>query len=179
MTCIVGIVHEGRVIMGGDSAAIYDSELTIRRDPKVIFVEGVIIGYTSSFRMGQLLAHTFHPPKRHADTDLFAYMVTDFVNAVRECLKAGGYAERHNEAEKAGTFLVGIEGRLFKIESDYQVGESADGYDACGCGWQIARGALFATMDMDPEKRIGIALKAAERFSAGVRGPFTVCKVPA
>jgi hypothetical protein len=36
----------------------------------------------------------------------------------------GGYAEKDKEAEKGGCFLVGVGGRLFQIESDYQVAEA-------------------------------------------------------
>lgn len=35
--------------------------------------------------------------------------------------------------------------RLFRIDSDYQVGECADGYDAIGCGDEVAKGRLTTT----------------------------------
>ncbi|KKO71831.1 hypothetical protein AAV32_09670 [Kerstersia gyiorum] len=60
----------------------------------------------------------------------------------------------------------------------YQVGEAASGYDAVGCGADIALGALCATTGMaDHNSRIGLALHAAEAHSAGVRGPFTVLSI--
>ena len=67
-------------------------------------------------------------------------------------------------------------GQLFVVESDYQVGVTADSYAAVGCGADIALGALYGTAgsDMPPRKRVTTALRAAERFSAGVRAPF-VC----
>ncbi|MCZ4093157.1 hypothetical protein [Sinorhizobium psoraleae] len=86
--------------------------------------------------------------------------------------KSWGYAQRHHEGERGGTFLVGYAGRLFKIDADYQVAEPVDGFGACGCGEQIALGALFASSDAPARERLEIALNAAERFSAGVRGPF-------
>ncbi|WP_085034631.1 hypothetical protein [Ensifer aridi] len=172
MTCIVGLVNNGSVHIGGDSAASSGHSLTIRADRKVFRKQDFIFGFTTSFRMGQLLAHSFEPPERHAKTDVFAFMVTEFVNALRRCLQDGGFAQRHNEAERGGTFLVGYAGRLFKITSDYQVGESVDDLDACGCGEEIALGALFASRNSPPHERLTIALKAAERFSTGVRGPF-------
>jgi ATP-dependent protease HslVU (ClpYQ) peptidase subunit len=173
MTCIVGLVDGGKVYIGGDSAGVGGYSLTLRADRKVFRNGDFIMGFTSSFRMGQLLAHAFTPPKRHPDTDVYKFMVTDFINAVRDCLKSGGYAEKHNEAESGGTFLVGYAGRLFKVESDYQVGEPVENFDACGCGEDIALGALFASQaGAKPQERLKTALKAAERFSAGVRGPF-------
>lgn len=71
-------------------------------------------------------------------------------------------------------------GSLFCIDSDLQVAEHRLPYAAAGCGEQIALGALHATSNsgLKPKKRIEAALKAAEQFSAGVRGPFTIesCK---
>lgn len=174
MTCIVGVVDNGKVFIGGDSAGVAGYSLTVRADRKVFRNGDFIMGFTSSFRMGQLLAKSFTPPKRHPDTDVYKFMVTDFIDSVRDCLKTGGYAEKHNEAEKGGTFIVGYQGRLFLIDSDYQVGEAIDGFDACGCGAEIAQGALFANPAGKPRDRLKVALEAAERFSAGVRGPFHI-----
>lgn len=146
--------------------------MTIRADAKVFTLEPYIFGFTTSYRMGQLIRYSLDVPVPHGDLDKF--MATTFVDAVRDCLKAGGWAKKEDEREEGGTFLVGVNGRLFVIEDDYQVGASADGYAAVGCGGEIALGALFATADADmaPERRVMLALQAAERFSAGVRGPF-------
>ena len=81
-------------------------------------------------------------------------MVVTFTNAVRECLKAGGYASKRDDVESDGTFLVGYQGHLFDIESDYQVGIPEDGYAAVGSGQDIARGSLFATQGQEPRSRV-------------------------
>src|SRR3546814_10742010 len=77
MTCIVGLVDDGKVYLGGDSAGVAGWSLTVRKDPKVFRVGDCIIGFTSSFRMGPLLAHSFQPPKWHDDYDVYEYMVRD------------------------------------------------------------------------------------------------------
>lgn len=176
MTCIVGLVHDdGRVWIGGDSCGIDDNyDATERTDTKVFKVKDVVIGFTDSFRMGQLLAYRLEVPVRKANTDLMKYMVTEFVDAVRACLKKGGYAETKHEAERGGEFMVGIEGRLFHIYGDYQVGESSRGYDSCGCGMGYALGSMYTTYGQDPDARITQALRAAAAFSGGVRSPFNV-----
>ncbi|MED1954869.1 hypothetical protein [Brevibacillus centrosporus] len=174
MTCIVGLVHDGKVCMGGDSAGVGGYDLAIRADEKVFINEEFIMGFTSSFRMGQLLRYRFKPPYHRPDVSDYEYLVTDFIDEVRSCLKNGGYARTDNGEESAGTFLVGYRGKLYTVEGDYQVGIPADGYAAVGCGDQIAHGALYATNGSPPTERIKIALEAAERYSAGVRGPFVI-----
>lgn len=172
MTAIVGLVHDRRVYIGGDSASVGGYSLVVRADTKVFRNGPYVMGFTSSFRMGQLLHHALIPPAVSGDLDKF--MATTFIDAVRDCLKAGGYARKDSETESGGNFLVGIEGRLFEVGSDYQVGENIDGYAACGCGSDLALGALYVTAGQAPKHRIRTALAAAERFSAGVRGPFTI-----
>jgi hypothetical protein len=175
MTCIAGIAQGGKVYIGGDSAGVAGtSQLDVRADRKVFLSGDFVMGFTTSFRMGQLIQYAFTPPKRHPDKDVMAYMVTEFVDGLRACLKNGGFASRNSETEAGGTFLVGYCGRLFNIQDDYQVGESAIGYHAVGCGDAYAKGVLFATPDQLPEDRIRLALHAAEAHAGGVRGPFHI-----
>ncbi len=177
MTCIAALSHKGSIYMGGDSAGVGGLALTVRSDEKVFQRGEFLMGFTTSFRMGQLLRYSLNVPEQGKDQDTYAFMVTDFIDAVRRCLKNGGYAETDNDVEKGGTFLVGYRGRLFTICSDYQVGEASDGFDAVGCGEQIACGSLYTTQGKTPMARIVTALEAAERMSAGVRGPFTLLKL--
>jgi ATP-dependent protease HslVU (ClpYQ) peptidase subunit len=102
-------------------------------------------------------------------------MCTEFIDGIRDCFKRGGFAEKYSEAERGGVFLVGYKNRLFKIEGDYQVGESYDDFDSCGCGESFALGALKAmSEETDAEDRVKKALEVATHFSAGVRPPFVI-----
>jgi hypothetical protein len=96
--------------------------------------------------------------------------------AARTCFREGGFARKKDEQEEGGHFLVGVRGRLFEIESDYQVGESLDGYAAIGSGDDVALGALFAThhLGMSPEQRLTLALEAAQHHITSVRAPFLI-----
>ncbi len=175
MTCIVAIAHKGKVYMGGDGAGTDSSYGQVRRIDKKVFKNGdYLMGFTDSFRMGQLLAYKLTPPEPHPGKDLYAFMVTDFVEAVRDCLKAGGYSKVLDNEETGGNFLVGYKGRLFEIGGDYQVGESHDKYNAVGCGEDLALGALYVTASRPPKERITLALNAACHHSAGCAGPYTI-----
>ncbi len=174
MTCIVGLVDGDTVWMGGDSAALAGLDLTVRTDPKVFHNGPMLFGFTASFRMGQLLQHALVVPDHHPRVDVQKYLVTSFMDAVRDCLKTHGWAEKDKEQEKGGQFLVGYAGQLFRIDNDYQIGIAADGWDTVGCGDSYARGALFASAHLSGRARVEMALQAAERCSAGVRGPFVI-----
>jgi len=179
MTCIAGLVYENEVWIGGDSAGVGGWDLRIRKDTKVFKVNGrFLIGYTSSFRMGQLLRFGFSPPEQKAKIPDYEYMCTAFIDAVRKRFKDGGYLEIKDNKESGGCFLVGYKGRLYAIYESLQVAECVDNYDAVGCGEKYALGSLFMTQNLDnPEQRILQALKTAEYFSAGVRGPFIIEKL--
>ncbi len=176
MTAIVGLAQGGKVYIGGDSAGVSGLSLTVRADAKVFRKDRYVFGFTTSFRMGQLLRYSLTLPKPAGELD--AFMATEIVDALRECLKNGGWARKENEREEGGTFLVGVKGRLYAVYDDYQVAKAADGFAAVGCGDEIALGALYATAGtgLGPRKRVVRALAAAERFSAGVRGPFVCLK---
>jgi len=181
MTCIVGLVGKKGIYIGGDSAGVAGYSLQVRADQKVFTNAGFIFGFTSSFRMGQVLRYGFQPPHLHPDVDLHEYMVTAFVDAVRNRFKTAGFMSVNNLNESGGSFLVGHKGRLFAIHGDFQVGEAVEGYDAVGCGESIAKGALFAMSKSgakDEHKIVATALEAAEGYSAGVRGPFRIEFLP-
>lgn len=174
MTCIVGITHRGTVYLGGDSAGVAGLSITVRADTKVFRVGPFVMGFAGSFRMGQLLHYAFEPPDPGDTKDLDGFMVTTFVDAVRQCLSTGGWLTKTDEQEEGGFFLVGIRGALFTIESDFQVGRAHDDYVAIGCGADLALGALHATAGRTPSTRIRAALAAAEHHSAGVAGPMVI-----
>lgn len=177
MTCIVGLVEGERVYIGGDSAGVGGFSLSVRADDKVFKNGGFIFGFTSSFRMGNLLKYKLSVPVFPKNGDLMRYMCTDFVDSVRECMKAGGYAEVNSGVEKGGVFLVGGYGRLFCVQSDFQVAETVCKYDACGCGDDLALGSLFSTKGKKPRERITKALEASSFHSAGVCPPFKIMSI--
>lgn len=182
MTCIVGLTDGNKVYIGGDSAGVSGYSVSVRGDAKVFFNGEMLFGFTSSFRMGQLLRYSLEIPKCET-WDVEKYMCTDFVDALRTCFKKGGFAgTAHDGSEFAGSFLVGFKGRLWRIDPDYQVGWNTSGYDALGCGEDFALGALGALgyiegLEITPEEKVSVALQAANDFSGGVTPPFNILSI--
>lgn len=176
MTCIVGCLsRDGQVHLGGDSAGVGGMNLHIRSDRKVFKRGPYVIGFTTSFRMGQALAYLGHLPDPAGD-DPMRFMVTDFVEAVRKILKEAGFAKIENNQEEGGNFIVGWRGCLFEIYGDFQVSESAAPFVSTGCGYPFAIGAMDAMPSTrrvnNPKQFLEDALVVAQRWSAGVRAPF-------
>jgi ATP-dependent protease HslVU (ClpYQ) peptidase subunit len=179
MTCIVGLKQDGKVYIGGDSLGSNLYKKVIRADQKIFVKNDMIFGFTSSFRMGQILQYSFNPPKRlHEDDDDMRYLVDKFIPSLIQCYESKGFLAKKDGVAIGGVFLLGYKERLFKIESDFQVGESTDTFDACGCGEDFALGSMFSTVTLEnPETRINIALDAAAEFSPGVGGPSLILSI--
>lgn len=178
MTCIVGIEHDGGVWIGGDSATVSDIDVCVVSEPKV-FVNGpLIIGFTTSWRMGQLLHYSLNVPDHDPRIDDMNWLVNDLVDAIRNCFKEKGYIRKQDEAELGGTFLLGYKGKLYYVSDDFQIIRPKDGYAACGCGESYALGVLsYLTKNKlikKPEDALMHALDAAVVHSGGVLKPYTV-----
>jgi ATP-dependent protease HslVU (ClpYQ) peptidase subunit len=138
------------------------------------------MGFTTSFRMGQILMADERfkvRVQREKETD-YEYMVSAFIPSIQDLFDKGGFLEEKNKTKTGGTFLVGYKGNLYCIEDDFQVAELNDNFNVCGCGESYALGSLFSTKktNMSSAERIYDALETAEYFSAGVRKPFIILK---
>jgi ATP-dependent protease HslVU (ClpYQ) peptidase subunit len=171
MTCVVGIVRKEGVYLGADSGAFNEDDLTynVRKDEKIFKRGEMIIGFCSSFRMGQLLRYRLELPKHPRNMDDLEYMSTLFVDAVKTCFEQNDYDDFK---EEDCNFMVGYKGGLYVVMQDFQVAVHDEGYAAIGSGEAIAIGALYATKEEPAEKSMEIALNAAENHSMAVKKPF-------
>ncbi|XVV11230.1 hypothetical protein ACQP2X_41330 [Actinoplanes sp. CA-131856] len=64
MTCIVGITDGTTVTIGGDSAGSDGWHVAVRSDSKVFQVGPYLMGFTTSYRMGQLLRYSLTSHER-------------------------------------------------------------------------------------------------------------------
>lgn len=181
MTCIIGLEYSGKVYIGGDSASASGWDIRTTSLRKVFLNGQYLIGYTTSFRMGQLLQYATLPEypdtwSRDRDTTL-RFMVTEFIPAVRKIFADEGYTRIDNNREEAGTFLIGYRGFLFNISDDFQVNQYQDGIASIGCGASYGLGALEILLNWhpdEPERNLISALQASGKFSNGVCPPYYV-----
>ena len=177
MTCIIGLVDNGKVYMGADRAQSSHNWTQPTIVPKVFKNGQYLIATCGSIRMHNLLQFGFTPPIYHENEDeLKSFMVNKFIKSVIELFKAnswGGDKHRPDVAE-GGSFMVGVAGHLFEISSDFQIRENMDLYATNGSGAEYALGSLFSTYSHDPESRVRLALQSAAKFSPTVSEPFDI-----
>lgn len=175
MTCIVGIAEDGKVYIGGDSLGSNGHNKKEFTRPKVFKNGDFILGYTSSYRMGQLLEASFEAPERlTSETDDFKYLINKVIPAIKSCFKTAGYEESKSGVEQGGIFLIGYKGCLYKIQADYSMLGSSEA--ATGSGQDFAIGSLHtsAEFEMTPKERITAAIEAASFNCATVGGPVNI-----
>lgn len=177
MTCIIGYNDKKnkKIYIIGDSAGVSGLSVTIRDDKKVFRNGSFLIGFTSSFRMGQVLQHMSFP-EQGEDVEDFKYMCTDFIDAVMDKFSDKSFGEKINDEKHGGVFMVGYKSNLYTIHSDYQVALCKDGFDSVGCGEKFALGALHALGDDKKSipERLERAMDIVVKLSGGVRPPYVL-----
>jgi hypothetical protein len=173
MSCVVGVVSEGKVWMG----AVSEDMLSLV-NRKIFFNGPLLIGCVGSIRMTQLIQYKLFVPEPPSmvvgDRDLMRYMAISFVDAVRKVFQANDFSLIHDDHSTEGVSLIGYRGHLFRMEGDLQIVERVDGYEAIGCGSPYALGSLFESGKETPFMRVTNALTASHHFSAHVRPPYKI-----
>lgn len=172
MTCVVGISTPGKgALIGFDSLAGGNGVYKIRRDPKgAKLTPWLALGYTTSFRFGQILTHYLE--YKTAPADPYEWAIRDLVPQMRKLLGEHGWLTKNSEQEQGGDVLLAVRDRILVVHSDFQVAEAAQGWSAIGSGEHHAAGALYATRDKTPRTSARTALEAAENASTTVRRPW-------
>lgn len=182
MTCIVAVSEKGNGItyIGADSLGSSSSSKISRKDRKIFKVRNalnMVMGFTTSYRMGDLLQFSENLiPEKEKLVDR-EYMVVKFIPHISKLFSTYGFQEVDKNVISGGTFLVAQNENIYKIGGDYQVGENFCEYDACGCGYIAALGSLHSTANnimLSSVDRVVMALRASQAFVPGVEAPFYV-----
>lgn len=167
MTCVVGIIDaSGCIYMGSDTQSTQGyTKRHLTNDGKVFIKNGVIFGFTGKLRGAQLIEHELDfPDHTQVNLDKKTFIIKEIIPKLRECFKAAGYSEEVNKQEgHDDEYLLGIDGRLFVIQSNYQVVEDKESYRTIGSGSNVALGSLYTTktMELTTEERLRLAIAAA------------------
>ena len=172
MTTIVGVCKNGNVILGADSQ-VTDGD---RRNnslsmEKITKNNGYLIAGSGDATPCDILQHIFIPPVPTIveRKNLYKFMITKFVPAMREALDEAGYKSDPKE-DSGFSMLIAFDGELFDIGDDFSVLLNDDGIYGVGNGSKYAIGALYAGATIEK------ALEIAAHNDIYTSGPFQVVK---
>lgn len=178
MTVIIGLEHEDKVYMGCDSFfGNWNRNITI--ETKVFKREDMIFGICGSARLKNLLMYDLTVDgERKESEDKDRYMSTVFSDAIRKCFDDKNFMKKVEGRDRGAMFLVGYQGRLYRVQRDFDVTRAALGYDGVGAGMTHAISAMYAITnlesDLEPEKMVELGLEAACFHSPYCCKPITV-----
>ena len=171
MTTIIGVEYANRCVVLGDSRIVGDSKIYSHPDMvKVVTNGNYLVGVAGDVRALQVVLHTWKPPAFLAKdkTNIFQFMVNKVAPSLKQLLTDAGLLDSKSpDKDFEINIIVGLNGSLFEIDSDFAVSRNSDGYYAIGTGGDFALGALYA--GVTPEQAADIAATNDSKTA----GPFT------
>lgn len=147
MTTIVAVAKNGNVTIGADAQVTDGSRPFIHTTmEKITKNNGWLIAGAGDSAPCDILQLIFVPPVPGVKEkeNLYKFMVTKFVPAMRECLEENGWKEDKEDKDSGFNMLFAFDGEVFDIGNDFSVLLNSDGIYGVGSGSSIAIGALYA-----------------------------------
>lgn len=155
MTTIVGVQHRKGFTLAADSQTTEGERAYISRDIKKITEIGdYVIAGAGVSRFCDIITYGWEPPA-YDGTDLYKFMVSKFVPAMRRAHEETGYVLKDDEG---AVFIVGLKNKLFYVCEDYSVLRTNTNTYSIGTGGNWATGALLAGATIEEAMKIAIKL---------------------
>lgn len=176
MTCICGMVRDGHVYMAGDMMGSNGFTGRVYPDSKVFVNGNFIVGYTSSFRMGQILEWNWEEPLRQEGISDRQYMQQNVVESLRETFAVYGYGVKEGLEDVGGNFLIGYKGNLYEMQDNFSL-LCINDFSAIGSGQYHAEAILlnnFNNLERHPFNIMQDAIVTAAYFTQSVSEECTM-----
>jgi ATP-dependent protease HslVU (ClpYQ) peptidase subunit len=179
MTCLVGIIQDGKTYIGTDGyATTEDCERKSIICRKLFVSDKYVVAFAGHIRTGQLLY-----PESGFEFPKDVYQIPNHIYLWLTQFEAVGKDEL-SMAVIQSNLLIATKNKLYEVLMDMSVSEIDPecGYTAIGSGTSHAMGSLYTTAlhnkyDSDiipPVGRIEIALNAAAEFVKNVGPPYQI-----
>lgn len=167
MTTILGKQYKKGYVLAADSLTTVDDTPFTHPDIVKIVTNGEYhIAGAGNARYCDMAAYDFVPPT-YDGTEIYRFMVTKFIPALREAHEKTGYTLKDDETFQ---FLVGVANRLFYVCDDYTVLNADHGLYGIGTGAPYGIGAMMAGADIE------VAVNIAKKFDINSGGKVQVVR---
>jgi ATP-dependent protease HslVU (ClpYQ) peptidase subunit len=146
MTTLAAIEGDGWAVLAADSQSSDGDGFAINIPTGKMFKNNeLIIAGAGQVRGINLLEHGWEAPAVKLK-NLDRYVTSILVPSIRKCFSAADYEYKRDgeSVENDNVWIVCIQGRVYRIESDYSWERNSDGIYVAGSGERFALGALEA-----------------------------------
>jgi ATP-dependent protease HslVU (ClpYQ) peptidase subunit len=155
MTCIVSFFDNNKIVLAGDKCGSNGFTRSLVKEPKVFFIKDFMIGYTSSFRMGQILKYLWNPPERTVSQTTEKYLYSIVADSIRKTFKDHGFVAKSSMDEEIfGDFVICYDNRIFVMYSDLSILEHDQDIVCVGSGEYHAKVAIQILKEYESDFKI-------------------------
>ena len=177
MTCILATIHNNKVHMIGDMCGSNGfTHKNYTKNVKVFTNKDFLVGYTTCYRMGQILQYSWEPPVKSLDYSDDVYIYKHIVNSLKAVFEANGFGCKNGISFSGGNFLLGWKGRIFEMQDNISILEHEQ-FASVGCGEYFAEASMATQTELDinlddPEKFLSTALRVTSGLVTGVSSEY-------
>ena len=167
MTCIIAHTDGVSSFIAGDKLGSNGFTKTVQTEPKVFekeFIklhddgltrtkEVMALGYTTSFRMGQLLNYNLNLPEQDASQTLSQYLVLKVIPIIRQMFKEEWGARDASQDVGGGQFIILHNHTIYEVQEDFSVLQPKTRITAVGSGTYHAIAAMQAYIEVENESK--------------------------
>ncbi|EHU8781235.1 hypothetical protein N0S44_000473 [Escherichia coli] len=169
MTCIIAHTDGVTSFIAGDKMGSDGFTKSIQTEPKVFEKEFVkisgddgltrtkdvmTIGFTTSFRMGQLLTYNLNLPDQNSNETFLQYLVLKVIPLIRQMFKDEWGARDTTQDVGGGQFIILHNHTIYEIQEDFSVLQSKSRVASVGSGTYHAIAAMQAYIDLEKETNV-------------------------
>jgi ATP-dependent protease HslVU (ClpYQ) peptidase subunit len=150
MTTIIGVQYEDSCVIASDSRVAEGGKVYTHPEMvKAVERGSYIIGGAGDYRALQVVLHGWSPPlvTAKAKTNLYEFVINKVAPSLKATLQEAGidFGKSSDSDDKFELqLIIGINGVLFEIDSDFAVAMNDNNFYGIGSGGDFALGALHA-----------------------------------
>lgn len=168
MTCIIAHTNGTSSFIAGDKLGSNGFTKAVQTEPKVFekeFIklnedgltrtkEVMALGYTTSFRMGQLLNYNLTLPEHVAGETFSQYLVLKVIPIIRQMFKDEWGARDASQDVGGGQFIILHNHTIYEVQEDFSVLQPKTQITAVGSGTYHAIASMSAYIEVQEETNV-------------------------
>ena len=169
MTCIIAHTNGTSSFIAGDKLGSNGFTKAVQTEPKVFEKEFIKInddagltrtkeimalGYTTSFRMGQLLNYNLTLPEQVEGETFSQYLVLKVIPIIRQMFKDEWGARDASQDVGGGQFIILHNHTIYEVQEDFSVLQPKTQITAVGSGTYHAIASMSAYIEVQEETNV-------------------------